>query len=84
LASTKVIDVGVVVTVFFNLTHMKYGESIGFATGKMNFFCSFSRFRTFYTSKHDLSEIKKFRLSRAVVRLNLYHAYSLPPQKLES
>jgi hypothetical protein len=40
-------------------------ESIGF-TCEFLFYCKFSRFRTFYTSKTSLERKQNFRLSRGI------------------
>jgi hypothetical protein len=44
---------------------------------KQKYIADFHVLELFMAEKHDLSE-KKIRLSRAVVRRNLFHAYSLP------
>jgi hypothetical protein len=62
---------------------MDYEESIGLVTGKMFFYCRFSRFRTFYGLKHDLSEKKMFRLSRAGVICATPTASPLKDRKLK-
>jgi hypothetical protein len=50
----------------FYLPHMEYEGSIGFVPRKMkNFYCWFSRFRTFYGQKTWFERKKKFRMSRA-------------------
>jgi hypothetical protein len=58
---------------------MEYEGSIGFVMRKMIFsIADFHVLGLFMANKHDLSEKKKIRLSHAVVRRNLCHAYSLP------
>jgi hypothetical protein len=58
---------------------MKYGESIGFVTGKMKKVIADFNGLGFFIAiyMHDLSK-KTFRLSRAGVTQNLSPAYSLP------
>jgi hypothetical protein len=56
---------------------MKYGESIGFGTGKMKIVIADFNGLGFCIAMHDLSK-KTFRLSRAGVTQNLSPAYSLP------
>jgi hypothetical protein len=61
----------------FYLPLMKYGENIGFMLGKLKKYTSDFTFQDFLYLKTWFEQEKNVRLSCAVVRLNLCHAYNL-------